>query len=193
MAVIGSVQGGEILPYSEIKKAVEVTLTELELQNTSTKLDKAASAAILKPIVAPPPINYFPNADAPSVNFLDNIAENDTTQTPLQFTRSPNAECRFFYMPQDIISVEYTWTRIAKGFQNNGEGLCVGGVAETSPTNRSIGGSTASVTNTSTGATGTTSPITPYTGTASQASIAPRAWIAVIVAASAAHALTLLA
>ena len=166
---------------------------ELELQNSTTKLDKVASTAILKPIVAPPPINYFPDAQAPSVNFLDNIAENDTTQTPLQFTRSPNAECRFFYVPQDIISVEYTWTRIAKGFQNGGEGLCIGGVAGTSPTNGSVGGSTASATNASAGATATTNPTIPSTGAASQAGMAPLEWAVVVIAASVTCTLMLLA
>ena len=192
MAVIGSVQGGEVFPYADIKTAVEVTLLELEAENTTTKVDKVASEAILKPIVAPPPIKYFPNPQSPSVNFLDNIAENDTTQTPLQFTRSPNAECRFFYMPQDIISVEYTWTRIVNGFQNNGNGLCIGGVLGTSPINGTIGGSTANATGTTTSATATTSPITSSASAASRASIGRCRWAVLIVAASAAYAMMLL-
>lgn len=192
MAVIGSVQGGEVLPYAGLKKQLQVVMAELEKPEVAAKVDKNATAAIIKPIIAPPPLNYFPSKNEPSVNFLDNIAVNDITQTPLQFTRSPSAECRFFYMPQDIISLEYLWTRLAKGFQNNGKGLCIGGVAGSSPTNGTIGGSTATGSGTASSATGSTGPISASSGQPS-AFIGRGSWASVLVAVSAVYAATLLA
>ena len=164
MAVIGGVQGSQALEYRDLRVFINATLDYLHDSGTVTALDKVASSAILTPIIAPPPLNYFPGDASLSVNLLDSIAAKDTTQTPLQFTRSPNAECRFFYMPRDLLSVEYTWTRLAKGFRNNGKGLCIGGAAGFSPTNGTVGGSTGTASGSTSGPIRTLSPILPFNG-----------------------------
>lgn len=56
-----------------------------------------------------------------------NIAKGNKSQTPLRFTRAPNAECRMYYMPEDIIVVQNTWERVARNIKNGGKGLCING------------------------------------------------------------------
>lgn len=145
MGVIGGTQGGQILYYTDIK---QIATDALKIYNLSTnvsgdssiRLDIPPASAmqqLITPLTDQSPINYSPRTP-PSINLLDNIAQGDESETPLQFTRSPDAECRFYCMPEDIVSLLNTWERVAKGMMNGGEGLCINGtwlrISPSSPT-----------------------------------------------------------
>ena len=158
MAVIGGTQGGEVFSYVGLKATVQAAITALTNKSTTIAIEggKAAALAVLSPLIKPAPIKYYPNPKAPSVNLIDNVAQGDTSVTPLQFTKSPVADCRFFYMPEDILSVEYTWTRLIKGFGKGGKGLCVGGGGfglKVNGTTTTVPTATSQSTSTSTGST----------------------------------------
>ena len=132
MAVIGGTQGGQVLEYTDIKP---IATDALKIYNLSTNTPEDNSSLIpsasamqqlITPLTDQSPINYLP-VTHPSINLLDNIAQGDETETPLQFIHAPNAECRFYYMPKDIVSVLNTWERVAQGMMNGGKGLCING------------------------------------------------------------------
>ena len=58
---------------------------------------------------------------------MDSIAKDEKDDVPMQFRDARKADCRMWYMPKDIVSVENTWTRIARGLKVGGKGLCVQG------------------------------------------------------------------
>ena len=117
MAVVGGVQGGQIQMLSDLQ-AVAKEVIQAQSDDETQK--------ILKPLLSPPPIALFSEKGV-SVNFLDNIAENDTTATPLQFSGGIPADCRSYYTAADMISVASTWERIAQGIKAGGKNLCIGG------------------------------------------------------------------
>ena len=124
MAVIGGTQGGEDLSVSTIQVFIGITQKLAALSNNTNLiagLNRTLSSFLKQPPI--PPVNL----DAVTFNVRDNIAKGDESQTPLQFTRSPNADCRTFYMAGDILNVTYTWNRVAKGLAANGKGLCING------------------------------------------------------------------
>ena len=93
-------------------------------------------------------------------------------------------------MPNDLFSLEFTWTRLAKGFQNNSTGLCFGGVAGNLPLNGTVGPSTASASSILSGATVT--PTTTFSGAHCE-HFGQSKYLTMIFAVSAMYALTLLA
>ena len=142
MAVIGGTQGGAVESLeSLIQIATEaVAVQAIVTGNSSAQADQARKA--LDPLVSSPPLSVAPGPDVVGVNFLDNIAENDTSAIPLQFSGGIPADCRFYYMPKDIVSVANTWARVAEGVKVKGKGLCVNGTMKTSSTastNASVG------------------------------------------------------
>lgn len=121
IAVIGGTQGGEALEYSLLKALATGVVSQ-----GAASLDAQKDAAVnrtLAPLLAQSPINF----QSFGVNGRDCIAQGDATQTPLQFTKSPVADCRMFYMPGDMFNVSYTWNRVAAGVAAGGKGLCVNG------------------------------------------------------------------
>ena len=46
--------------------------------------------------------------------------------TPLQFTKR-YADCRIFYVKEDLFDVQSTWVRVLNGVKRQGQGLCVNG------------------------------------------------------------------
>jgi len=68
-------------------------LAEIQDDQTLSPDEKAKVKALLSPLVQPASINYSKD---PSVNYLDNIGQGDKSMTPLQFTNSPTADCRYF-------------------------------------------------------------------------------------------------
>ena len=138
MAVIGGVQGAQVLQLPALLQAVEdaITLQANTTGNSSAQVNQTQNT--LGPLLSPP-IATFPGESSVSVNLLDNIAENDTSVTPLQFSGGIAADCRAYYMPADITSMANTWARVARGVKAGGKGLCING--------------TLTVTNTSTNAT----------------------------------------
>jgi len=122
ISVIGGTQGANVLSYSIFKLLSTAALAGIQDDQTLSPDEKAKVKGLLSPLVQPAPINYSKD---PSVNYLDNIGQGDKSMTPLQFNKSPTADCRFFYMPQDILGVENTWTRVAKGIRAGGTGLCI--------------------------------------------------------------------
>lgn len=151
MALIGGTQGGQILYYTDIK---QIATDALKVYNLSTNASEdnsslIPSASAMQQLIIPlrdqSPINYSP-VTPPSINALENIAQGGESETPLQFTQAPYAECRFYYMPEDIISVLNTWERVAKGMINGGEGLCINGTwLRSSPSSPTVAGENLSV------------------------------------------------
>ena len=151
MAMIGGVQGGQILQYPDIKQIATDALkiynlsTNVSGDNSSLLPSAPAMQQLITPLTNQSPINYWP-ATPPSINLLDNIAQGDDSETPLQFTRAPDAECRFYYMPEDMVSMLNTWERVAKGMKHGGKGLCINGTwLRSSPSSPTVAGGNPSV------------------------------------------------
>ena len=139
MAVIGGVQGASVLHIETLRESAKAALgiQSTITGNTSAQTDHVRQ--VLKPLTSPPPLSYYPVASAMGVNFMDNIAENDTSVTPLQFSGGIAADCRFYYMPKDMVSVANTWTRVAQGVKANGKGLCINGTMKNTVTTSTAG------------------------------------------------------
>lgn len=134
MAVIGGVQGGAVLPLAHLQSfAAEAIAYQVNATGNSSAVS-ADTRKLLQSLASPPPIITDDGADSVSVNLLDNIAENDTSMTPLQFSGGIAANCRIYYMPADITSMAYTWARVAKGVKAGGSGLCINGTLSNSTT-----------------------------------------------------------
>ncbi|KAL6712713.1 hypothetical protein ACLMJK_009735 [Lecanora helva] len=150
MAVIGGTQGGIVFPFPTLQSLAQQAIA---LQANTTGNSSAQTSQVQKilgPLTLPPPIATSPNPGAVSVNLVDNVAENDSTVTPLQFSGGIPADCRTYYMPGDITSMANTWARVARGVKAGGKGLCVNGTmssrgsAPSSATNGSYAGSNGS-------------------------------------------------
>lgn len=160
IAVTGGVQGANVLAYPALEPIVKLALQSQSNSTTITAAQQLRNVAVLSPLLQRAPINLYPSPTSPSVNFLDNIAEGDTSMTPLQFSQPELADCRMYYMPKDTISVEYTWTRVAKGFRTGGKGLCVNGGLQITSNTTTISGTTG------TGSPAATMSSTAFTGMA---------------------------
>lgn len=123
MALIGGTQGNQVLSLTQIQAYAQaaVDIAQQTTGNFSAETNRTMDA--LKLPIGPLPIAYL---SPPTVNFRDNISKGDKSHTPLQFT-SKLADCRMFYMAADILHVNNTWARVARGVAKNGEGLCVSG------------------------------------------------------------------
>ena len=142
MAVIGGTQGGEDLTFSDLAKYAQASISFANATSAnSTSSNLAELSSVLTPLTERSPLNYSPG-HPPSLNFRNSIAQGDETLMPLQFT-TRYADCRFFYVPLDIINVTSTWVRVARGVMNNGSGLCINGTLEGSATQ--LSNSTSSV------------------------------------------------
>ena len=146
MAVIGGVQGNEVLDLEQIQQVAQeaIDIQNSTFGNSSAQADQAQD--ILGPLVSPP-ISPFLYPGANSINFLDNIAENDTSSTPLQFSGGIAADCRAYYMPADITSMANMWARVARGVKAGGKGFCINGTLTVTNTNATGGSSGSSGTN----------------------------------------------
>ncbi len=125
MAVIGGVQGAQVEKLADLQ-AIAAEAIEVQIEangNSSTKTSQTRK--LLGSLASPPPIAPAPS-DV-SVNLLDSIAQGDTSATPLQFSGSITADCRFYYMPADIISMANTWARVAQGDKAGGSGRYING------------------------------------------------------------------
>ncbi|KAL9085104.1 MAG: hypothetical protein Q9165_007748 [Trypethelium subeluteriae] len=121
-AAIGGVQGFHRISFSDIKKQVLWAHSAVQQENDTNLAAKWQE--LLGPIASNPPI-WPTSLDECHVNMRDSIARDDASMTPLQFTRSSKADCRFFYMPKDMSSVEYTWSRVANGIAGGGNSFCI--------------------------------------------------------------------
>ncbi|KAL9086356.1 MAG: hypothetical protein Q9165_007142 [Trypethelium subeluteriae] len=149
IAVIGGTQGGEALDYTFLQDTLAPEAIQLAAKNGN----KQASALVnktLAPLIVPPPINIT----AFGINIRDNIGQGDGSQIPLQFTKSPMADCRMFYMPGDTFNVSYTWKRVAEGIKAGGKGLCINGTI-TGHSSAASGSPVAASTSTNISMTGT--------------------------------------
>ncbi|KAI9700928.1 MAG: hypothetical protein M1820_006689 [Bogoriella megaspora] len=123
------VLGGEAGSFAFIQILAKFVITQTQNTSAADEIQKT-----LAPLLDYPPINPSTGLDAVmEVNLRDNIAKDDESQTPLQFTQSPKANCRIFYMPGDVVNATSTWNRIAKGIAASGKGLCVNGTITRSP------------------------------------------------------------
>ncbi|KAI9692784.1 MAG: hypothetical protein M1820_009383 [Bogoriella megaspora] len=121
IAVIGGTQGGEELNFQFLQ-----SLATQAMQTAASSSDEQTIAFVNKTLA---PVNKSAPIVITSFQFnnRDNIAKGDVSQMPLQFTKSPMADCRMFYMPGDMANVSYTWKRVAEGIKVGGKGLCVNG------------------------------------------------------------------
>ena len=160
MVVIGGVQGSNELPFSIIKKFARDSLEIVAYSTGSNSSDTQNALEVLGTLDSEPPIQLA--TSGASLNVRDNIADGDTTETPLQFTRL-YSDCRFFYTPGDIFNVTYTWSRIANGIAAGGRGLCINGTighfADASGNATAFGfGSTAAGSNSTASGSGSAAP-----------------------------------
>lgn len=177
MAVIGGVQGGQAIEFEDLQVWAEEAIN---FQIEATGKSSTGFALIYKllgRLALPPPIATTTKA-AGGINFLDNIAEKDTTNTPLQFSGGIAADCRMFYMPADITSVSNTWARVAKGIKNGGTGLCINGELPEFTSARTTSRST----NEGSNVTGNGNSTVPFLGSASVAGPGSLGGIAVTAA-----------
>jgi hypothetical protein len=70
---------------------------------------------LLNTLMTDPPLSLWGDASSWTFNFRDSFNKTDTTDTPLQFLGSKKADCRAFYIVEDIADVSSTWERIASG------------------------------------------------------------------------------
>lgn len=135
MAVIGGVQGAQVLELPVVQSFARqaIALQVNATGNPSAQTNE--TRRLLQSLASPPPIAPLFGAASVSVNLLDNIAQNDTSMTPLQFSGGIAADCRFYYMPADITNVANTWARVAKGVKAGGRGLCINGTLSHSTCN----------------------------------------------------------
>lgn len=125
MAVIGGVQGALVLTLSDLQDSASQAIA-LQVHDTGNSSAKSyETRRLLQSLASPPPIAPESRPESVSVNFWDNIAQNDPSMTPLQFSGGIAADCRFYYMPADITNVTNTWARVAKGVKAGGDGLCI--------------------------------------------------------------------
>ena len=126
MAVIGGVQGNQVLEVPAFQVEVQAAIDYQADSTGNSSKEADLTRKTLGALAATPPL--LPDAGSKvSVNFLDGIAANDTTATPLQFSGGIAADCRTYYMHDDLFNLAYTWSRIAKGVKAGGKGLCVNG------------------------------------------------------------------
>lgn len=96
MAAIGGVQGAEDVGFSVFQAYADVALgliSEPGSNITSANLP-AGSLDVLKAVNQSSPLQIN---GKPTLNFRDNIAKGDKSETPLQFTRAPSVDCRVYY------------------------------------------------------------------------------------------------
>ena len=118
MAVIGGTHGAYTDSLQDIQADAALAVQYGSQFNISTEA--------LQPLLAPPPLNSAAYGLC-HLNLLDNIAKDDASLTPLQFSSTPAGDCRFFYTAQDIVDVQHTWNRILKGMATGGKDFCVVG------------------------------------------------------------------
>lgn len=122
MAVIGGVEGAEIFFYSIIAAVAEVAVGLLEDNSTSAAASvnlsttKEKALQVLKPLTQDPPLQIAGGLASQSVNFMNAFPQSDpTSMVPFQFLPPITADCRAFYLKEDILNVTNTWQRVAKG------------------------------------------------------------------------------
>ncbi|KAL2044482.1 hypothetical protein N7G274_003187 [Stereocaulon virgatum] len=118
MAMVGGVQGGLVLRHDWIVSYANQAIHALSKSSASpSRLRKS-----LEPLARGPPIRSLL-----TLNTQDMIGQGDESSTPLQFAASMKANCRFYYEPSDMVDINHTWVRVARGIKANGTGLCVNG------------------------------------------------------------------
>ncbi|KAI9660320.1 MAG: hypothetical protein M1821_009670 [Bathelium mastoideum] len=124
MVAIGGVQGSNELDFSTIQGFAQSAIQVASLTAGNNSAEGRETLKLLSPLAANPPIVL--GSSGASLNARDNIADGDTTETPLQFTRL-YSDCRIFNTPGDVLNVTNTWTRIVNGIAAGGKGLCING------------------------------------------------------------------
>ena len=120
IAFIGGTQGAEEVSFSYIAELAQVAI------DIGKAINASAEVTVLEPLTRNAPIQASPLSRI-SVNLLDTIGKDDENLTPQQFTQLIT-NYRMFYMPRDMVDVEHTWQRVARGVANGGKGLCVSGI-----------------------------------------------------------------
>ncbi|KAF2104962.1 hypothetical protein NA57DRAFT_51752 [Rhizodiscina lignyota] len=130
MAVIGGTQGAIDLDVLNIQQLAKLFLEMVANEKSREKFHLSATLeAPLRRLAQPSPLNL--GSSGFSLNFMDHIGKDDETMTPLQFAPPITANCRVWYMPQDIANVTNTWERVASG-----KYTCVGQKATSTQTPR---------------------------------------------------------
>ncbi|KAF5870381.1 putative peptidase s41 family protein [Botrytis fragariae] len=128
--VAGS-KGSEVLTFSEIDSYLaQVLQTIANLTLNSLSIPSAPSTAST-PLgaIAPWPLGDSTYQGANSrLNFRDNICQNDSSFTPLQFIYEAS-NCRLFYKEEDMYDMQGLWKRIENTVW--GDGKCVEGSTTT--------------------------------------------------------------
>lgn len=185
MAVIGGVQGAEVLPVGDLQTlANEAIGSQINTTgNSSAQISQVQR--LLGLLASDPPILPYVSDEVPSINFLDNIAQGDKSSMPLQFTAGISANCRFYYMPGDIVNLTYTWARVAKGIKAGGSGLCINGTLSNLTQTNSTTAKIATANTTIAGGSNGSAPLA-FVGSASVVGATQLGWIIFTVAFGAA-------
>ena len=125
MAIIGGVQGAQVEEADFLQLAASAAIEAQAEAKGNSSVEASRTQKLLGSLALPPPIAAAPSGV--SVNLLDNIAENDTSVTPLQFTGGIASNCRTYYTLPDFVNSANTWARVARGGKAGGSGLCING------------------------------------------------------------------
>ena len=125
MAVIGGVQGAEVMDADIISLTAGLAIQMQAEAKGNSSVEASRTQKLLGSLALGPQFAAIPSGI--SVNLLDNIAEKDTSVTPLQFTGGIASNCRTYYTLPDFVNSANTWARVARGVKAGGSGLCING------------------------------------------------------------------
>jgi hypothetical protein len=122
MALIGGSRGGQNLFWGSLNSYAGEAIKLLNSSNSTytaalatTGYSKAEALSLIESLATQPPIPVFQGLASQGLNFRDQINPGDASQTPLQFSAPAVAECRVFYLADDIVNVTNTWKRLGSG------------------------------------------------------------------------------
>ena len=139
MQSVGGVKGSQVYQYAQLASDVYQAYSYASYLGYSDYMSAMESSSTLNPIATDSDYIIFRGANAGmgleslsdfTFNWQNNIAENDTSYTPLQFVYEA-ADCRLWYQAPHINDIANLWTTVAaQAFGLNGTevfSLCVEG------------------------------------------------------------------
>jgi hypothetical protein len=113
MASIGGTQGAEVLKVSEIQAQAAAALNLIATSKKQSTKNDSEATDILNGLLETPPLNFAGDMTTLTLNFKDSLAAD--SDTPRQFQKGRQADCRVFYSSDDVLRVDSTWERIGRG------------------------------------------------------------------------------
>lgn len=139
MQAVGGVKGSQVYQYYLLALDVYSAYNIADQLGYNDQVRAIESSSILGPVLNDSDYIIYRGASAGRLpnalqdfqfNFQNNVAENDTSYTPLQFVYEA-ADCRLWYQPQHLYDISTLWTTVAAqafGLNNTQKySLCVQG------------------------------------------------------------------